>query len=205
MAGDGSDRARFVAYVYPGWHADSFRQGVDEWALVDRFHPYFDGHERPPRPAEGPYDDSRVETASAQIRLARDCGITTFSYFTYYAPGGLVMDAPATAAVQAAEQNPGFGIGSTWCIRLPHASFPVDRDEAREPASGDLGLPTERDGARSLDELPIEQTTVRDIEELLGEREASRLPLGSPGAPWLVPARVDPPASGDARPDAGRR
>jgi hypothetical protein len=200
MAGEESDRARFVAYVYPGWHPDPFRPGLDEWDLVDRFHPYFDAHERPPRPLEGRYDDSRVETASGQLRLAAEYGITAFTYFTYYAPDGPVMNAPRVAAVRAAEEAGDFGVGVTWCIRLPHTSFPVERDETREVGRGGDAMPTERDGSRSVDDLPIDQTTIRDIQDLLGEKEAAGLPLGSPAAPWLVPSQVHPPPTGDAQP-----
>jgi hypothetical protein len=199
-----SDGVRFVAYVYPGWHRDPFRPEVDEWTLVDRFRPYFDGHERPPRPVGGRYDDSRVETASAQVRLAAEYGIEAFTYFTYYAPDGLVMSAPMTAALRAAEGQGDFCVGATWCIRLPHASFPVNHHEEREITATAFEPPTTPDGSHALDRVPIAQTSLRDIEDLLGKAEASALRLASAGAPWLVPDELAASPSGDSRPERRR-
>ena len=196
---DGGGRPRFVAYVYPGWHDDPFRPGVDEWDLVESFHPYFKGHERPPRPAGGRYDDSRVETAAAQIALAASYGIEAFTYFTYYGRQGFVLGAPMNAAVEAAESEAGFGVGATWCIRLPHDSFPVEHDEARYAPAADAETTAARDSG-SLEDLPIEETTLRDLERLLGAASASELRLGSTGAPWLMPSARLPAPTADSGP-----
>src|SRR5438046_309426 len=78
------NKTQFIAYAYPGWHAASWRAGLDEWQLMDTFAPYFPGHEPLPRPLQGPYDDSNPETARTQIGLARDAGIDGFTYFLFF-------------------------------------------------------------------------------------------------------------------------
>lgn len=158
---------RLIAYVYPGWHPDPYRPGVDEWELLDGFRPYFEGHERPPGPLDGTagrYDDSNPATVAAQMALARAAGIEAFTFFTYYRPGeGFVMAQPMDAALEECARIPDFGVAGTWCIRLPHDTFPV-------PARDQLEVPVEpvRDPDASLEDTPIELLTLRDLEELLG-------------------------------------
>jgi Glycosyltransferase WbsX len=116
----------FVAYVYPGWHRSAYRPNVDEWQLLARFIPYFDGHQAPPRPLDGDcYDDSKAATVLGQIELARSFGIDTFSYFLYYTPNEFILSAPVYAAFSLASKVSPFAIGLTWCFRLPHAAFPI--------------------------------------------------------------------------------
>src|SRR6476620_12668401 len=82
-SGDPS-HVRFVAYVYPGWHSSAYRPAVDEWDLLDTFHPCFAGHQPPARPLAGRYDDSTPEVSAAHEREALEAGIEAFTYFTYY-------------------------------------------------------------------------------------------------------------------------
>jgi hypothetical protein len=157
-----TDVPRFIAYVYPGWHADEYRPGVDEWKLLDEFRPYFDGHATPARPLHGTYDDSDPVTARRQVAEAAAAGIEGFSYFTYYGPQGFVMQRPMELAFEAAEPRAGdFGIMATWCVRLPHDRFPVSKGD-------DLEMPAERPPrAAELEELPIEALTLADLEDLV--------------------------------------
>lgn len=113
-----------VAYVYGGWHRALWRPHVDEWALLDNWKPYFQGHAPAYRPLSGPYDDTLLVTARRQVRSAATHGISGFSYFLYADEHGLVMDLPARQALRAAGET-GFGIGLTWCLRLPHYDLPI--------------------------------------------------------------------------------
>ena len=151
---------RFVAYVYPGWHANAFRPGIDEWTLLDQFRPYFEGHMAPPRPANGPYDDSTRATAQAHIRMAVETGIEAFLYFMYYDGNGFVMSKPMEAALEEADE--GFGIAGSWCVRLPHDQFPV-------PALDELELPSELSNTLTgkLEDTPLELLTLHDLQFLL--------------------------------------
>ena len=124
----------YVAYVYPGWHRDAFRPDIDEWHLLDRFQPYFDGHQPPARPLDGPYDDSTGQTARRQLGQAAAAGIGAFSYFMYFSDGDFLMHRPLCVALGEAHGQP-VRIATTWCIRLPHRSLPVaaSDDESQPP------------------------------------------------------------------------
>jgi hypothetical protein len=151
----------FVAYVYPGWHASDFRPDTDEWTLLDAFEPYFDGHLPPLRPLSGPYDDAQPEVTAWQVELARDAGIDGFLYFMYFGPDGFVLSTPMDNA--AAKAQPGFGVAGVWCVRLPHATFPLVGLMALE-------VPRRREPRRGVDvdTTPLELMTLRDLDDLLG-------------------------------------
>jgi hypothetical protein len=152
----------FVAYVYPGWHADPYRPGIDEWELLRSFRPYFPGHERPAMPLDGPYDDSDPATANRQIAEAEEAGIQAFTYFLYWGPNGFVMNRPMEVARDVAMSS-AFSICGTWCVRLPYDRFPVVAGDALEQAL-DLGIHT-----LPVEDRPIHQLTIRDFEELIPE------------------------------------
>ena len=120
-----SGAPRFIAYLYPGWHRSVYRPELDEWGTLDNFKPYFSQHMAPPRPLPVPYDDSRPITAARQIKLARDFGLSGFTYFLYYAPDGFVLEAPIRAAFERTENQHDFHISMTWCFRLPHITLPI--------------------------------------------------------------------------------
>jgi hypothetical protein len=165
-------RPRFVAYVYPGWHADPYRPGVDEWDLLARFRPYFDGHQPPALPVDGPYDDTDPATALRQIAEASEAGIEAFTYFLYWGSGGFVMDRPMEIARDtAARAGAGFTIAGTWCVRLPHDRFPVVVGDALEPP-GEVDL-----AALPAEDRPIHQLTIRDFEEIVPEWDDSWLDI----------------------------
>lgn len=171
----------FVAYVYPGWHCSGYRPAVNEWILLDAFAPYFPGHSPLAKPAAGPYDDSTPEVAARQISLAHAYGLDAFTYFLYYRPPEFVMSAPITAAFEVARIAPHFRISPTWCIRLPHYQFPIERSEAlrerREGLSTDAGthtghtreFPAVQDETGYVEDAFIAELTPRDIQRLLGK------------------------------------
>jgi hypothetical protein len=149
---------QFIAYVYPGWHANAYRPGVDEWRLLDGFTPYFPGQPPPLQPLAGRYDDTCAATAAGQIALARRHGIAGFIYFTYFSGLDWVMDAPMRVALAAAPDA--FAVAGSWCIRLPHDSFPVLPHEPLEAsAQGDGG---------QLEDMPIAGLTLAALEQLIG-------------------------------------
>lgn len=155
----------FAAFVYPGWHRSPYRPGVVERDLLANFRPYFPGHCRPPMPANGPYDDTDPDTAETQVRLASQAGIRAFMYFLYYGPDGFVMDEPMNLTFSASEKMGGdFMIAGTWCVRLPHAEFPVaPRDEL------ELCAPNRLSAEVCIEDKPIELLTLRDLETLFGK------------------------------------
>jgi len=116
-----------MAYVYPGWHSSDWRPGINEWDLLDRFIPYFEGHEPLPRPENGPYDDSQPDTVKRQVKMAQEAGISGFNYFMYYGQDGFIMDRPFELALNEAKGK-NFSIGATWCLRLPHNNFPIPEE-----------------------------------------------------------------------------
>jgi hypothetical protein len=162
------DPVRFVAYVYPGWHADPYRPGIDEWSLMDGYLQRYPQQEAPPRPLDGPYRDDTPEAARRQADLAVDAGISAFTYFSYFKPDvGFVMDAPMRRMLDATEAEGGPTVGGTWCIRLPHDHFPVAPSDHME-------LPDipEFDADTPLEQRPIEALSLDDLEVILGADDA---------------------------------
>jgi hypothetical protein len=168
----------YVAYVYPGWHRDAFRPAIDEWQLLDRFRPYFDGHQPPARPLDGRYDDSNAQTARRQLRQAAAAGITAFSYFMYFSDGEFLLHEPLRVTLREAGAQP-VRIATTWCIRLPHRSLPVtERGGSAEgplpPADlGDLAI---ADAAALLapDELALVSVFVPQVQRRNGCEPATQ-------------------------------
>ena len=182
---------QFIAYVYPGWHADPYRPDVDEWAILDRFQPYFDGHQRPAEPVGGRYDDTDPALAARQIEQARAAGITSFTYFLYWGAQGFVMDRPMELARDVASPV-GHMVGGTWCVRLPHDRFPVVAGDALPPPL--VAGPT----AAAIEDRRIDELTIGDFERLIDEWDDSWLEL-----PATPPVRRRPRAGADT--DSPRR
>jgi hypothetical protein len=168
---------QFVAYVYPGWHASGYRHGFNEWALLDRFQPYFPEHVAPPAPLGGRYDDSNPVTAQRQVACAAEYGLSAFSYFAYYGSNGFVMQEPADTALDVAPDH--FKIALTLCLRLPHQQLPLPRDflhwrsaGARSPINGTFEV------ERPNSELSVaNEITLAELGRLVGVERARRLPL----------------------------
>jgi hypothetical protein len=158
---------KYVAFVYPGWHPDTYRPNVDEWALLDGFLPCFVDHDPPPRPLFGRYDDSDPSVVVAQVRMASSAGIQAFMYFAYYRADGFVMSSPMTHALEVSHYAPEpFSIAAAWCHRLPHKQFPVfNESEADRPVT------TQESRHLSLRDTPIEQLTLQKLDELVGEED----------------------------------
>lgn len=163
---------QFVAYVYPGWHRDAFRPGVDEWRLLDTFRPYFSGHQRPAEPAAGRYDDTEPGVAARHVAHATAAGITGFTYFLYWTGTEFVLERPVRAARLAAEAaGGGFMVGGTWCVRLPHTRFPVvPVDAALERDAG----PSE---VHAVEDRPIDELTIAELAHLAPGWDESWLDL----------------------------
>lgn len=187
---------RFVAYVYPGWHTDRYRPSVDEWTRLDAFNACFEGHEPPPRPLDGRYDDADPFTARRQVAQAADAGIEGFAYFAYWAQEDFVMSAPMLHAFAEARETPGFGIYATWCVRLPHDTFPIPARDALDVATGT------RRTASCLDDVSLDALTMGDLISILEDDDPAW--LMSVGLGWNAtalgreggdhdPRRADPP------------
>jgi len=190
----------FVAYVYPGWHQSPYRPTLNEWELLDRFAPYFDGHLPPAKPLDGErYDDSKPQTALKHIHLAQSFGINAFTYFIYYASGEFVLSSPVTEAFRLAAEVAPFEIGLTLCFRLPHVELPIPappnlRDN--RPFSGVGTRPgktvnnenreTLNDRTFSLRDLrlaSLERLVGNDVLDHISAHDLVRLAKGKQGAP----------------------
>ena len=127
------EKPTFIAYVYPGWHQSNYRPSVDEWSLLERFRPYFEGHYPPPKPKYGSYDDSKIETSAFQITTAANFEVDAFTYFLYYRPREFILIDPIEATFAALKHiDSNFRVSLTWCLRLPHHSFPIAYPEQSE-------------------------------------------------------------------------
>lgn len=154
-------RTCLVAYVYPGWHPDPYRPGVDEWRLLDRG-PGPNGRE-PARPLGGPYDDAEPATARRHARLAVAHGIDAYAYFAYVARDREVMAEPYRVMQSVLGDDPPVHLMQVWCARLPHDRFPVGH-----VPSVATGLATDGTGGRAarardadwrgrpLEDVPVE-------------------------------------------------
>ncbi len=121
--------ATIAAYVYPGWHAcperdRGFPPGWSEWDLVLGAAPRFPGHEQPRVPLNGTYDDSRPETASKQVRLARSHGVDVFVYGFFWSRGKRVFQAALDQGFLDTDSGE-FPFALMWANRMPRKVLPV--------------------------------------------------------------------------------
>lgn len=176
-----ASRPIFVAYVYPGWHPSPYRPTVDEWELLENFAPYFEGHQPPPQPRDGRYDDSLPETASQHIRQAQAFGLSAFTYFLYFDPPRFVLSEPIDAAFSVVSHAGEFMLSLTWCIRLPHATFPITREEKldgqEDLARGSRHCVVTPDPSLPSDQIPIENLSIADVERILGPELFAQLKI----------------------------
>jgi Glycosyltransferase WbsX len=157
----------FVAYLYPGWHADPYRPGINEWDLIQNFHPYFKDHKRPPRPINGPYDDSDPATIENQLTLAYNSGINVFLFFTYFGLDGFVMSLPMETSIDISYRlDSNIEIAGSWCVRLPHDQFPVPARDILE-----ITEKVQFMQSKSIKDKLIELSTIEDLEQLLGAED----------------------------------
>lgn len=208
-----STAVSFIAYVYPGWHEDAYRPGIDEWKRLSDFEPYFDGHKAHATPLAGRYDDSEPATAARQLREASRASVAAFSYFTYFADREFVMDLPMRHALAQAGDH-GIAISCTWCLRLPHPTLPVEEIE-KEVSRRSTDPPV----MASIADRAVIDLTIGDAHELLGddlsaisirvphhERPASpqRQPVVAAGSDSAGPLRHWDPSGATGRPEEGR-
>ena len=124
-------RPQVAAYVYPGWHACPerdrwFPPGWSEWDLVLNGKPLFPGHEQPRLPLDGPYDDSRPETAARQTALARRYGVDLFVYGLFWSRGKRVFERALDVGFLGGAGD-GFPFAVMWANRMPRRVLPVKR------------------------------------------------------------------------------
>ena len=135
--------ATVAAYVYPGWHPcperdRGFPPGWSEWDLVLGAGPRFPGHEQPRVPLHGTYDDSRPETASKQVRLARSHGVDVFVYGFFWSRGKRVFQDALDQGFLGRADGAGpaaFPFALMWANRMPRKVLPVKsaRDSGIHP------------------------------------------------------------------------
>jgi len=124
-------QAHLAAYVYPGWHPCPerdrwFPPGWSEWDLVLHGRPCFPGHEQPRLPLDGPYDDSRPETAARQVAQASQYGIDLFVYGLFWSRGKRVFERALDSGFLGCA-GLDFPFALMWANRMPRRVLPVKR------------------------------------------------------------------------------
>lgn len=118
-----------AAYIYPGWHKDSFRKDdsnniLNEWELVLNARPYFKGHRQPRRPLRV-YDDSLLETSEWQISMAIKYKIDAFIYCFYWSFGKRILNQPLDEAFLRCDLNKKIKFAIMWANRMPRGALPI--------------------------------------------------------------------------------
>lgn len=90
-----------IAYYLPQYHSikendEWWGKGFTEWTNVAKARPLFKGHEQPHIPADlGFYNLLNIDDQKAQIRYAKDAGISAFCYWHYwFGNGRLLLEKP---------------------------------------------------------------------------------------------------------------
>ncbi len=144
-----------AAYIYTGWHTCSERNRelsphFSEWDLVLDAPKRFAGHNQPRVPERGIYDDSTPETASNQIKLAREYGVDMFVYGFFWSRGKrLLHKALDTGFLGVNGENTGFPFSIMWSNRMPRGILPVKLKNGPDIEPGRL-VYTDRDDFMTL-------------------------------------------------------
>lgn len=91
------DSPNIIAFYLPQYHPikennEWYGEGFTEWTNVAKAKPLFKGHYQPIIPADLGFYDLRIpEVREAQVRLAREAGVSAFCYYHYWFGGKQIM------------------------------------------------------------------------------------------------------------------
>lgn len=117
-----------VAYYLPQYHAipendEWWGKGFTEWTNVAKARPLFRGHRQPHIPADlGFYNLLHTDDQLAQIKVAREAGITAFCYWHYwFGDGKLLLEKPIKNVLEHSELDMPFCFGwanESWMAKV---------------------------------------------------------------------------------------
>ena len=113
-----SQKLHVIANYLPQFHPIPennawWGEGFTEWSNVTKTMPLFRGHRQPRLPTDlGFYDLRLSEVRKAQAKLARQFGITAFSYYYYWFNGRRLLDLPLDQMMSSGE--PDFPFMLCW-------------------------------------------------------------------------------------------
>ncbi|WP_322513828.1 glycoside hydrolase family 99-like domain-containing protein [Rhodopseudomonas palustris] len=110
--------ARLIAHYLPQYYPipendEWWGKGFTEWTNVTRAVPQFVGHYQPHLPADlGFYDLRLPEVQEQQVALAKNAGLSAFSFYFYWFSGRTLLEAPLKRFVE--NENIDFQFCLCW-------------------------------------------------------------------------------------------
>lgn len=127
---------KIATYYFPNYHSDkrnfaTHGEGWNEWEVLKKALPRFEGHAQPKLPAWGYEDESEPKVMEKKIRAAADSGISSFIFDWYWYNDGPFLDKCLNEGFLQADNKNDIEFAIMWANHDWVDIHPAIRDSRR--------------------------------------------------------------------------